>query len=145
MPIEAERPWHFLPVGIIALLWHAAGSLDYLLTQIGFEPYVSQVPAEWLAYFAAMPAWVTGAWAIGVWVGLLGAVLLLMREHWAPLALAVAFVAILAATLWLTLLADPPLQQAVGEEFTWVMILATVGALLLWLYARWMRRVNVIT
>lgn len=144
MPIAAERPWHLVPVGILALLWHAAGALDYLLTQIRFEPYTGQVPAEWLAYFDAMPAWVTAAWAIGVWIGLLGAVLLLMREHWAPLALAVAFFAILAATLWLTLLADPPMQVAVGIEFTWVMVGATVAALLLWLYARWMRRVNVI-
>lgn len=145
MPIAAERPWHLVPVGILALLWHAAGALDYLLTQIRFEPYTGQVPAEWLAYFDAMPAWVTAAWAIGVWIGLLGAVLLLMREHWAPLALAASFAAVLAATLWLALLAEPPMAEAVGPEFTTVMVAATVVALLLWLYARWMRHANVIT
>lgn len=144
MPTVAERPWHFIPVGIIALLWHAGGALDYLLTQLDFAPYTSQVPPEWLDYFDAMPAWVTAAWAVGVWGGLLGAVLLLMREHWAPLALAASFVAVAAATIWLTLLASPPMQVVVGTEFTWLMIAATVGALLLWLYARWMRRVNVI-
>ena len=145
MPIVADRPWHFIPVGIIALLWHAGGALDYLLTQIDYAPYTSQVPAEWLAYFDFLPIWVTAAWAVGVWGGLLGAILLLMREHWAPLALAASFLAVGAATLWLTLLSDPPMQEVVGVEFTWVMILATVAALLLWLYARWMRRRNVIT
>jgi hypothetical protein len=143
--VAVERPWHLVPVGILALLWHAGGALDYLLTQIDYQPYVSQVPAEWLAWFDEMPLWVTAAWAIGVWGGLLGAVLLLMREHWAPLALAAAFFAVAAATVWLTLLADPPMQQVVGMEFTWVMIGTTVGALLLWLYARWMRRAGVIT
>lgn len=145
MPTAAERPWHFVPVGIIALLWYAAGALDYLLTQIEFAPYLDGVPPEWLAYFDAMPAWVTAAWALGVWGGLLGAVLLVMREHWAPLALAVSFAAVLVATLWLMLLAEPTMQQAVGVEFTAVMIGATVFALLVWLYARWMRRENVIT
>ena len=145
MPTAADRPWHFLPVGILALLWHAAGALDYLLTQIDFAPYTGTVPPEWLAYFGAMPGWVTGAWAVGVWIGLLGAVLLLMREHWAPLALAVAFAGVLVATVWLTVFARPPMQEAVGMEFTWVMVGATVLALLLWLYARWMRRANVIT
>jgi len=145
MPTAAERPWHFVPVGIIALLWHAAGALDYLLTQIDFAPYTSQVPPEWLVYFDGMPIWVTAAWAIGVWGGLLGALLLVMREHWAPLALAASFAAVLVSTLWLTLLARPPMQQAVGEEFTWVMVGATVFALFLWLYARRMRRDNVIT
>ncbi|MBK5928264.1 hypothetical protein [Rhodobaculum claviforme] len=145
MAIAAERPWHLVPVGIIALLWHAGGALDYLLTKIGYAPYLEQVPAEWLVYFDAMPAWVTGAWAVGVWGGLLGAVLLLMREHWAPLALAASFFAVGAATIWLTLLSDPPMQQAVGMEFTWVMILATGAAFLLWIYGRAMRRRGVIT
>lgn len=144
MQTVAERPWHLVPVGILAILWHAGGALDYLLTQIGFAPYTDQVPPEWLTYFDAMPMWVTAAWAIGVWVGLLGAVLLLMREHWAPLALAVAFFAVAAATLWLTVFAIPPMQIAVGMEFTWLMIAASVAALLLWLYARRLRRLGVI-
>ena len=144
MPTAADRPWHFVPVGILALLWHAAGALDYLFTQLRFEPYTSQVPAEWLLYFEAMPLWVTAAWAVTVWGGLLGAILLLMREHWAPLALAASFFAVLAATVFLTLFARPPMQEVVGAEFTWVMVFATVAALLLWLYARWMRRANVI-
>lgn len=144
MPAAPVRPWHLWPIGLLALLWHAAGALDYVLTLYAFEPYVSQVPPEWLEYFRAIPAWVTGAWAVGVWVGLLGAILLLMREHWAPLALAVAFAGVLAATLWLTLLAEPPMQEAVGMGFTWTMVAATVAALLLWLYARWLRRRGVI-
>ena len=143
--IIADRPWHFVPVGIIALLWHAGGALDYALTQFNVATYTSQVPDGWLEYFNAMPGWVTAAWAIGVWGGLLGAILLLMREHWAPLALAASFFAVLAATLWLTLVSDPPMQEAVGMEFTWLMVSATAAALVLWIYARWMRRINVIT
>jgi hypothetical protein len=147
MPIAepAERPWHLIPVALLAVLWHAGGSLDYLLTQIGYEPYLSQVPPDWLAYFDAMPGWVTGAWALAVWGGLAGALLLLARLHWAPFVLAVAFFAVLAATVWLVFLATPPMPEAVGMEFTWVMVAAVVVALFLWLYARHMRRINVIT
>lgn len=138
------RPWHLVPVGLLALIWHAAGALDYVLTQIDYAPYTGQFPPEWMAYFGAIPAWVTALWAIGVWVGLLGAVLLLMREHWAALALAVAFFGMLCATVWLTLLSTPPMQEVVGMDFFYVMIGATVVSLLLWLYARRMRTTGVI-
>lgn len=145
MPTVVDRPWHLLPVAMIALLWHAAGALDYLLTQIDYAPYTSQVPAEWLEYFLGQPIWVTAAWAVGVWGGLLGAILLLAREHWAPLALAASFFGTLAATVWLTLLAQPPMQAAIGQGFTAVMVGACIAGFLLWIYARWMRRAGVIT
>jgi len=56
----------------------------------------------------------------------------------------VAFAGVLVATLWLTLLADPTMQQAVGAGLAWTMVAATAAALLLWLYARWLRRAGII-
>jgi len=144
MPSQAARPWHLLPVGILALLWHIGGAADYLATQLEFGPYVSQFPPEWMVYFGNLPLWVDSAWAIGVWIGLLGAVLLLMRERAAVLALAVAAIAMLAATIWLIFVSDPTIQAVTGANGAWVMVGATLASLLLWLYARWMKVVQVL-
>ena len=44
-----------------------------------------------MAWFHAMPAWTDAAWAIGVWGGLLGAILLLLRRKWALQAFVASF------------------------------------------------------
>jgi hypothetical protein len=133
------RPWHLLPVALAAVLWHAAGAADYALTKMRVPAYLDQVPEEWVVYFDALPAWVTAAWAVGVWIGLLGALLLLARESLAPLMLALAFFALAAASVWLVWLAEPPMAEVTGQEGVLVMAGATAASAILWLYARWMR------
>jgi hypothetical protein len=36
-----------------------------------------------MTYYEAMPPWMTAVWAIGVWGGVLGSLLLLLRRRWA--------------------------------------------------------------
>lgn len=144
MPETAPRPWHLLPVGLLATLWHVGGAADYLATQLEYEPWVGQFPPEWAAYFGGLPMWVNAAWAIGVWVGLLGAVLLLMRERAAVLTLAAAAAAMLAATLWLIFVSDPTIQAVTGPGGAWVMAGAALASVVLWLYARWMKTAHVL-
>lgn len=133
------RPWHLIPVGLLALLWHLGGAADYLATHLAYEPYVRQFPAEWMVYFDTLPFWVDAAWAIGVWVGLLGAVLLLMRERAAVLALALSAVALIAATFWLLAVSDPPMQAVTGASGIYVMAGAALASVILWAYARWVK------
>jgi len=135
----APAPWHLWLVGGLALLWHIGGAADYVATQIEFAPYVSEFPPEWIAYFGAMPLWVDAAWAIGVWGGLLGAVLMLMRETGAVLALALAALAMIAATIWLVFLSDPTMQSVTGANGLLVMAGASAASVLLWVYARWLK------
>lgn len=144
MPSPVSRPWHLVVVGLVALLWHLGGAADYVATQMRFEPYVSEFPPEWIVYFGGLPTWVNAAWAIGVWVGLLGAILLLLRERAAVLTLAVAAIAMVAATIWLIFLADPTIGAVTGDVGVWVVAGAALASVLLWLYARWMKVAQVL-
>jgi hypothetical protein len=82
---SGSTPWHLWAVGVVAVLWNGYGCYDYAMTMTGGETYLraAGLREELIAYYMAMPAWMTAAWAIGVWGGLLGAVLLLLRMKWA--------------------------------------------------------------
>lgn len=141
---RTPAPWHLWLLGVAALLWHIVGAADYVATQYEYGPYVTLFPAEFLAYFGSLPAWVDAAWAIGVWGGLLGAVLLLMRERGAVLALVVAALAMLVATIWMIFVSDPSLQSVTGMDGVWVMVGASAVPVGLWLYARWLKIAQVL-
>jgi hypothetical protein len=70
---------------------------------------------------------------------LLGAVLMLMRETGAVLALALAALAMIAATIWLVFLSDPTMQSVTGANGLLVMAGASAASVLLWVYARWLK------
>jgi hypothetical protein len=76
-------PKHLWAVGIFALLWSAMGAMDYFMTQTRNEEYMSSFTPEQLAFFYGMPAWADATWAIAVWGGVLGALLLLFRQRYA--------------------------------------------------------------
>ena len=134
-----RAPWYHWPVSILAVLWHLGGAADYALTQLGVEAYLNMFTPDQQAYFADLPLWVDACWAVGVWVGLLGAWLLLRRAGSSVLLLALSSAALIAATVWLVVLSSPTLGEVTGPEGVWVMLGAAVASVLFYLYARAMR------
>src|SRR3712207_1087839 len=91
MTAQADRlpasrtPWHLWLVGVLSLLWNGFGAYDYLMTNTQGDAYLRSMglTEAQMAYYDAMPAWMTAVWAIGVWGATLGSVLLLLRRRWA--------------------------------------------------------------
>ncbi|MDG2003579.1 MAG: hypothetical protein P8J20_09645 [Novosphingobium sp.] len=81
----AATPRHLWIVGILSLLWNAFGAYDFLMTNVRDAAYLEQmgVGAEMMQYIDAFPYWVMTAWAIGVWGGVAGSLLLLLRSKYA--------------------------------------------------------------
>ena len=84
----AQAKWHFWTIAIVSLLWNAIGAMDYLMTQLEVEAYMSEFTPEQLEFFYGLPTWTVAAWAIGVWGSVLGSVLLLLRKRLAVWAFA---------------------------------------------------------
>ncbi|SEM84424.1 hypothetical protein [Palleronia pelagia] len=137
-------PWHFWPVLTIALIWHLFGVIDYTATQLDLAFWMSMATDAQRAFVSTMPDWIDAVWAISVWAGLAGVILMAMRTGFAPLILAASFIATLILTIWLAISADPSLVQLVGPVGVWVMVGATVLSLILWLWARAMHQEGVI-
>ena len=75
-----KAPWHLWMIGIVGLFWNAMGALDYVMSQTKNEDYMSAFTPEQLAFFYGLPTLIVATWAIAVWGGVLGSILLLMRK-----------------------------------------------------------------
>ena len=114
----------FMIAAVASLLFMGLGCAMYL-THVLADP--NALPLDQRAAFAAEPAWVTGANAVAVWVGLIGAVLLLMKRKAAEWALLVSLVAVLVMIAGMLVVA--PLREAMSAND---LIVALVVAALTW-------------
>jgi hypothetical protein len=128
----AATPWHVWLVGALAVLWNSVGAFDYVMTETRNAAYLSGFTPEQLAYFNSFPAWVVGTWALSVWGGVLGSVLLLMRRRWAAAVFGMSL-----ATMLLTFFHNFVLTNGLavmggagGLAFTAVIVAIGLGLLL---------------
>ena len=143
MATQSRTPVHLWIVGVLALLWNAIGVYDYLMTRMRNTDYLASMmptvdPNAMLAWVDGFPIWAQAGWALGVWGGLVGALLLLMRSRWAVPAFAVSLVGALLG-LGYQIVAAPPLAGAEGAINDIMPYVIIVIALALFLYARAMK------
>lgn len=139
----AQRtPWHLWLVGILGLLWDSMGAFDYFMTQTQNASYMSRFTPEQLEFFYGFPTWVVTFWALAVWGGVLGTLLLLLRKRLAVPVLLVSFLAMTVTAVHNFLLSNGlEVMGGVGLVFS---VLIFVFALGLWLYARAMAQRHVL-
>jgi hypothetical protein len=106
LPGAARTPKHLWVVGILSLLWNAVGAFDYVMTETKNEAYMKGFTPEQLEYFYGFPAWVVACWAIAVWGGVVGSLLLLLRKRLAVPVFVVSFAAMVVTTIHNFVLTD---------------------------------------
>ncbi len=134
MAFPRPAPKHLWIVGVVSLLWNLMGGLDYVMTQTRNEAYMARFTPEQLAYFYGIPAWNIFFWALAVWGGVAGSVLLLMRRRFAVPVFAVSFVSMVITTVYSYALSDGLAVMGAGALAFSAVIFAI--ALALWMYAR---------
>ena len=133
---QVRTPVHLWIVGALALLWNCFGAYDYVMTRTHNLGYLAKAmpgvdPAAALAWIEGMPLYAQIGWGLGVWCGLAGAVLLLVRSRYAVWSFAVSMLGIVLS-IGYQLVAAPPLagaDSAGGKVMPYVIIV--VGAALL--------------
>ncbi len=136
-------PRHLWAVGVIALLWNAMGGYDFVMTQTENEAYMSNFTPEQLEFFYGFPSWLVAFWAIAVWGGVIGTVLLLLRKRFAVEAFLLSLIAMVVTTFHNYVLSNgfEVSGDAFSLAFTAVIFLAAVALLL---YARAMHQRGVL-
>ena len=95
MTVVSERPkppWHLWAVGVVALLWNAAGAATIWMAQAGTLPDLE--PGE-AAYYAMQPTWFVMVTDTALVAAMAGAVALLLRKKMAVWLFTLSLAAIL--------------------------------------------------
>jgi hypothetical protein len=146
--VSARTPAHLWIVGILSLLWNCFGAYDYLMTRTKGAAYIESMmhtdqADAIMAYINGFPVWVSAGWGLGVWCGLLGSILLLMRSRHAVLVFGVSMIGAIVGLGWQ--LVNPSgiaeMSETVNQVMPYVIIVLAVA---LFLYARAMEKKGVL-
>lgn len=124
-------PRSFLIIGIVALLWNLMGVMSYVM-QVTMSPEaLGNMPEAERALYESMPAWVTGAFAISVFGGVLACIGLLLKKAWCVSVFLVSFAAIIVLFGYWLLVANTIEVMGIGAAGMPLLVTA-IGAFLLW-------------
>ena len=70
--------WSFWAIGTVALIWNVMGIMNFFMQMKA--GMLAEMPESQRAIIESRPAWATGAFAIAVFGGALGCLLLLLRK-----------------------------------------------------------------
>ncbi len=127
-----KPPMWFWIVSIVALLWNGFGVDAYIGQAYQTERWKSQFTAEQLEMANNAPSWVTAAFALAVFGGLLGCIALLLRKKLARPILLVSLVAIIAQMTYQLFISKALEVYGPGGAIMPILVIV-VGVFLLWL------------
>ncbi|MBR9832711.1 hypothetical protein [Acidiluteibacter ferrifornacis] len=100
MTTLSKVPTWFWVVATIALIWNTLGVIAYLGQAFMPPEMLESLPEAERTLMDSTPAWVTAAFALAVWGGAAGSLLLLFRNSIAYLLLIISLVGIFAQFTW---------------------------------------------
>ena len=135
--IISERPaprW-FTFAALAAVAWELVGCFMYLM-QVRVDP--ASLPVNQRAMWDAAPSWMIAAYAVAVWGGLIGAVLLVLRRRLAEKFLLVSLIAVLIQ--FSALLLVPELRNLTTSDALFLPFVIIVACYAIWHFARTARK-----
>ncbi|MEP7317057.1 MAG: hypothetical protein ABI667_10205 [Sphingomicrobium sp.] len=147
--IRSATPVHLWIVGILATIWNCLGGYDYLMTRMENRDYLKSMmptvdPQVTLDWVSGMPIWAQIGWGLGVWAGLAGALLLLLRSRFAVHAFVLSLVGMIVSFGEQYLGSPPPAELTQGPGQYMPIVILAVGVALFF-YSRAMKAKGVLT
>ncbi len=124
--------WSFWLLGIIGLLWNMGGAANYIMQTS--SDMVAQMPPSHQAIIQSRPAWATAGFAVGVFIGAIGCLLLLLKRRLAKPVLLISLVGIVLAVVHTIIVAVSGYKFSGGELAMMVLMPFLVGVAL-WRYS----------
>ena len=124
----------FWAIGIIGLIWNLMGVYAYLQQAYMTAEDLAALPQDQQQLYENVPAWVTAVFALAVFGGALGCILLLLRKKLAVFVLLISFVSILAQMSY-NLFMSKALEVYGPEGMIMPIMVVLIAAFLVW-YAK---------
>ena len=134
MAPSAKPPVWFWIVGVLMLLWNGRGVVAYVGEAMTPADALQALPEAQRTLILGRPAWATAAYAVAVFGGVAGCLLLLIRLRSAIPVLALSLLGVIVQMAHAFLLADA--FRLVGAAGTVLPALVLAGALFLVWFAR---------
>ena len=132
----------FWVVGILATIWNILGVAAYLGNAYMSDETLTALPQADQDYANNTPAWVTAAFAIAVFAGLLGCIGLLMRKKWAVSLFMLSFLGVLAQAIYNFFIQD--YISLSGSRMAMPALVILISIFLIW-YSKDARKKGVLT
>lgn len=121
---SGKPPVWFWVVAVLALLWNLMGVKAYLDQAFMSDDVLAQMEAAMQDLFNQTPAWATAAFAVAVWGGALGSLLLILRKSLAHTVLIVSLVGIVVQMIYVFFMSNSMDVYGPGGLAMPIMILA---------------------
>ncbi|MDX1828049.1 MAG: hypothetical protein R3342_00755 [Lutibacter sp.] len=120
----------FYIISVLALIWNILGVIAYL-GQVYMPQEIKQAlpPAE-QSYYANVPSWVTGAFAIAVFAGALGCIALLLKKKIAISLLFISLIAVLVQFVYNTIIQTD--MEVTVAKLVWPVLIIAIAIFLVW-------------
>jgi hypothetical protein len=122
--------WSFWVIGAFALIWNVLGSMNYL-SQMNAD-IVATLPETHRAIIEGRPAWATGGFAIGVFGGALGGLLLLLRKSTAIYLFIASLLGVILTMIHTIRIASSTIDFSAFEILIMILMPLVVAAFLTW-------------
>ena len=122
--------WSFWLISVVALIWNVGGAVNYLM-QTNLE-FVATLPETHRAIIDGRPAWATGGFAIGVFGGALGCLLLLFRKSTAFYLFIASLLGVIVTMFHTINVASTKIEFSPVEIFVMILLPIIVAAILIW-------------
>jgi len=102
---SVKAPIWFMVVALLAAAWNGLGVVAFVAEVMQTPEQLAQLPEAHQALYASKPTWVTGAFAIAVFGGLLGCLSLLARKSVATPLFVASLIGLIAQNTYYFLIA----------------------------------------
>jgi hypothetical protein len=131
--------WSFWAIGAFALIWNVLGSVNYL-SQMNAD-MVASLPETHRAIIEGRPAWATGGFAIAVFGGAFGGLLLLLRKSVAVYLFVASLLGTIVTMIHTVNIASSTIDFSAVETLVMILLPLAVAAFLIW-YSRYAQSKN---
>ena len=122
--------WSFWIIGVIALIWNVMGVINYIV-QMNSD-VVAAMSETHRAIIETRPAWATGGFAIAVFGGALGSLLLLLRKSVAIYLFIVSLAGVIVTMIHTIGVAGSKIDFGLFDISMMILIPLLVAAFLIW-------------
>ena len=126
--------WSFWAIGAFALIWNVMGVMNFFM-QMNTDSLAS-FPESHRAIIEGRPAWATGGFAVAVFGGALGCLLLLLRQSAAYYLFIASLLGVIVTMTHTLGIASSAIDFSPFEILMMILMPLVVAAFLIW-YSKW--------